>query len=171
MSGPPRSRLVYAEAGDLIQGAGLQIAAVVLPERAAFHHSTAAGTTAAEFDPQRKVAPETAALWTWVANEVGLLNAPGPLARGVSRIAAIKSERASLAPPEAPRSFPLAAPSSAARAAARSGNKAVSGYFSGELSRALHRLALDREVSLQALMSEAFDDLLGKYGHHPFGER
>jgi hypothetical protein len=87
----------------------------------------------------------------------------------VSRFAAIKGERAALAPLEVSR--PAAAPTSAARAAARSGKKAVSGYFSGELSRALHRLALDREVSLQALMGEAFDDLLRKYGHHPFGER
>jgi hypothetical protein len=53
----------------------------------------------------------------------------------------------------------------------RSGKKAVSGYFSGDLSRALHRMALDRDVSLQALMGEAFDDLFRKYGHHPFGER
>jgi hypothetical protein len=89
----------------------------------------------------------------------------------VSRFAAIKGERARLPPPEASRPPPVAAPTSAARAIARSGKKAVSGYFSGELSRALHRLALDREVSLQALMGEAFDDLLRKYGHHPFGER
>jgi hypothetical protein len=53
----------------------------------------------------------------------------------------------------------------------RSGKKAVSGYFSGDLSRALHRMALDRDVSLQALMGEAFDDLFRKYGLHPFGER
>jgi hypothetical protein len=89
----------------------------------------------------------------------------------VSRFAAIKGERASLAPREAPRPRPAAATTSTARASARTGKKAVSGYFSAELSRALHRLALDREASLQALMGEAFDDLLRKYGHHPFGER
>lgn len=89
----------------------------------------------------------------------------------MSRFAAIKGERASLAPVEAPRPPPVAAPTSAEKASARTGKKAVSGYFSGELSRALHRLALDREISLQALMGEAFDDLLRKYGHHPFGER
>jgi len=32
-------------------------------------------------------------------------------------------------------------------------------------------LALERDVSLQALMGEAFDDLMRKYGKHPFGER
>lgn len=54
---------------------------------------------------------------------------------------------------------------------AREGKKAVSGYFSAELRRALHQLGLERDVSLQALMGEAFDDLLRKYGKHPFGER
>jgi chromosome partitioning protein len=80
MAGPPRGRLIYAEAGDLIRGAGLQIAPVVLPERAAFHHSTAAGITAAEFDPHGKAAAETAALWAWVANAIGMLKTPAALA-------------------------------------------------------------------------------------------
>lgn len=57
------------------------------------------------------------------------------------------------------------------RAAARVGLKAVSGYFSPDVSRALRSLALERETSLLALMGEAFDDLLRKYGKHPFGER
>jgi hypothetical protein len=53
----------------------------------------------------------------------------------------------------------------------RIGKKAVSGYFSPEVSRGLHLLALEQETSLQALMGEAFDDLMRKYGKHPFGER
>lgn len=57
------------------------------------------------------------------------------------------------------------------RAFARTGKKAVSGYFSPEASRQLHLLALENGVSLQALMGEAFDDLMRKYGKHPFGER
>jgi len=51
------------------------------------------------------------------------------------------------------------------------GKKAVSGYFSPAMSHALHILALDQRSSLQALMGEALDDLLRKYGKHPFGER
>jgi hypothetical protein len=39
------------------------------------------------------------------------------------------------------------------------------------MSRGLHLLALEQGVSLQALMGEAFDDVLRKYGKHPFGER
>ncbi|MDQ2860536.1 MAG: hypothetical protein M3T55_07395 [Pseudomonadota bacterium] len=53
----------------------------------------------------------------------------------------------------------------------RQGKKAISGYFSPDLSRGLHMLALEQESNLQALMGEAFDDLMRKYGKHPFGER
>jgi hypothetical protein len=47
----------------------------------------------------------------------------------------------------------------------------VSGYFSPEVSRGLHLLALEQGTTLQALMGEAFDDLMRKYSRHPFGER
>ena len=57
------------------------------------------------------------------------------------------------------------------RPAGRQGKKAISGYFSPEVSRGLHLLALEQESNLQALMGEAFDDLMRKYGKHPFGER
>jgi hypothetical protein len=83
----------------------------------------------------------------------------------VSRFDAIRSERARQA--AAVEAAPAVAPS----APGRSGKKAVSAYFSREMSRALHLLALEHSLSLQALMGEAFDDLLRKYGKHPFGER
>lgn len=83
----------------------------------------------------------------------------------MSRFDAIRSERAR------PPAVVEAAPVAAAPAAARAGKKAVSAYFSREMSRALHMLALEQNVSLQALMGEAFDDLMRKYGKHPFGER
>ena len=78
----------------------------------------------------------------------------------MSRFDAIRSERLARTEPAAP----------SARAAGRAGKKAVSAYFSPEVSLALHRLALDQGKSLQALMGEAFDDLMRKYGRHPFGE-
>lgn len=53
----------------------------------------------------------------------------------------------------------------------REGKKAVMGYFSPEVSRGMHRLAIDKEVTIQALLGEAIDDLMRKYGKHPFGER
>ncbi len=53
----------------------------------------------------------------------------------------------------------------------RTGKKAVAGYFSPELSRALNILRIEQDKSLQAILGEAIDDLLRKYGKHPFGER
>jgi len=88
----------------------------------------------------------------------------------MGRFASIKTERA---PPE-PQGEPDSDGPSAKRPerlASRAGKKAVSGYFSPELSRALHMLVLEEGTSLQALMGEAFDDLFRKYGKHPFGER
>jgi hypothetical protein len=52
----------------------------------------------------------------------------------------------------------------------RVGRKAISGYFSPELSLALHHCARRHELSLQALMAEAFNDVLRKYGESPVGE-
>jgi hypothetical protein len=59
----------------------------------------------------------------------------------------------------------------------REGKVPVGGYFSPELSRALHQLALDESVSgqprikIQALIGEAIDLLLRDRGKSPFGER
>jgi len=51
----------------------------------------------------------------------------------------------------------------------RVGRKAISGYFSPEMSLALHTCARRNGVSLQALLAEAFDDVLRKYGDSPIG--
>lgn len=73
MAGPPRAPLIYQEAHELITGRfGLPIAPVSLPERAAFHHSTAAGQTASQFAPGGKAAAEIAALWAWTRKQVHL---------------------------------------------------------------------------------------------------
>ncbi len=85
----------------------------------------------------------------------------------MSRFDAIRTDRRPAADP-APAT---AQPSPAGRTPARIGKKAVGGYFSRELSQALNMLALERNVSLQAVLGEAIDDLLRKYGKHPFGER
>lgn len=88
----------------------------------------------------------------------------------MSRFGAIKSERASRSSgSEAEAETP--ATGSQSRTPARVGKKAISGYFSAEMSRDLHRLGLEQDKSLQALMGEALDDLLRKYGKHPYGER
>ncbi len=84
----------------------------------------------------------------------------------MSRFASIKTER-SVKTTDTPE-LQSAAPR---RTGGRVGKRAISGYFSADLSRALHMLALEQETTLQALMGEAFDDLMRKYGKHPFGER
>lgn len=53
----------------------------------------------------------------------------------------------------------------------RAGKKMVGGHFSAELSRAINILSAEQDKTVQALVGEAIDDLLRKYGKHPFGER
>jgi chromosome partitioning protein len=72
MAGPPRAPLVYQEAGQLVEQFGLRVAPVMLPERAAFHHSVGAGKTAPEIEPQSKAAEDIAALWAWVCEHVSM---------------------------------------------------------------------------------------------------
>lgn len=72
-AGPPRAPLIYREAAELIaNGFGIRIAPVVLSERAAFHHSAAAGRTAPECDVQGKATREIRALWTWICDQLGM---------------------------------------------------------------------------------------------------
>jgi hypothetical protein len=86
---------------------------------------------------------------------------------GVSRFEAIRTDRVK---PE-PASEPAAVAAALGRTPARVGKKAVGGYFSPQLSQALNMLALEQNASLQAVLGEAIDDLMRKYGKHPFGER
>lgn len=51
----------------------------------------------------------------------------------------------------------------------RIGRKAIAGYFSPEMSLAMHMCARRHNLSLQDLMAEAFDDVLRKYGESPVG--
>lgn len=72
-AGPPRAPHIYRDAANLIGGEfGLEIAPVVLPERAAFHHSVAAGLTAPEQDVRGKAAGEIRALWAWTCEQLGM---------------------------------------------------------------------------------------------------
>jgi hypothetical protein len=52
----------------------------------------------------------------------------------------------------------------------RVGRKVISGYFSPEMSLAMHLCARRAGMNLQALMAEAFNDVLRKYGESPVGE-
>lgn len=64
---------------------------------------------------------------------------------------------------------PKTAPSSEA-SASRQGRKQIAGFFTPEMSFALHTLARRQGRSLQDLMAEAFNDVLRKHGESPIGE-
>lgn len=57
-----------------------------------------------------------------------------------------------------------------ARPASREGRKQIAGFFTPDMSLAMHMLARRQDRSLQALMAEAFNDVLRKYGESPVGE-
>lgn len=56
------------------------------------------------------------------------------------------------------------------RAVSREGRKQIAGFFTPEMSFAMHMLSRRQNRSLQALMAEAFNDVLRKYGESPIGE-
>ena len=70
VAGPPKASVLYAEAAEVIQAAGLPVAPVMLPERADFHHSTGNGQTAQEYAPAGKAAADVEALWRWTQQQV-----------------------------------------------------------------------------------------------------
>lgn len=72
MAGPTSAKLIYQEATELVQSFGLQVAPVMLTERAAFHHSVGQGKTAVETEPGGKAAEDMLALWHWTRGQVNL---------------------------------------------------------------------------------------------------
>ena len=62
------------------------------------------------------------------------------------------------------------AASSSETPASRQGRKQIAGFFTPEMSFALHTLARRQGRSLQDLMAEAFNDVLRKHGESPIGE-
>ncbi len=77
----------------------------------------------------------------------------------------------SISPKCEPHPTTDAVASPALKSKARDGKTFVGGYFSPELRRALHQIALDEDMTIQALLGEAIDALLRSRGKSPFGER
>jgi hypothetical protein len=71
--------------------------------------------------------------------------------------------------PTAPERAGEGAPATA-RPVSREGRKQIAGFFTPDMSLAMHMLARRQGRSLQALMAEAFNDVLRKYGESPVGE-
>ncbi len=80
---------------------------------------------------------------------------------------AAQTVRVALATPEPLE--PITTAGSAQPPSSRVGRKAIAAYFSPEMSTAMHVCARKHGLSLQALMAEAFDDVLRKYGESPIG--
>jgi hypothetical protein len=74
------------------------------------------------------------------------------------------------AEPIAAQSQPTPAGGQGAGPASRQGRKQIAGFFTPEMSFAMHTLARRQGRSLQALMAEAFNDVLRKHGESPIGE-
>lgn len=74
--------------------------------------------------------------------------------------------------PPVPASQASTAPitSSTRGPASREGRKQIAGFFTPEMSFAMHMLARRQGRSLQALMAEAFNDVLRKHGESPIGD-
>jgi hypothetical protein len=85
--------------------------------------------------------------------------APAPRAKATPAPAA-----APVAPTPAPE------PVASTRPVSREGRKQIAGFFSPDMSLAMHMLARRQGRSLQALMAEAFNDVLRKHGESPIGD-
>ena len=80
------------------------------------------------------------------------------------------------APTPTPRATATDAPAvvevraASARPVSREGRKQIAGFFSPDMSLAMHLLARRQGRSLQHLMAEAFNDVLRKHGESPIGD-
>ncbi len=82
-----------------------------------------------------------------------------------------RSAAAAPAPAPAKAAAPVAAAETEAKGpASRQGRKQIAGFFTPDMSLAMHMLARRQDRSLQALMAEAFNDVLRKYGESPIGD-
>ncbi|KQM21437.1 hypothetical protein ASE73_15415 [Sphingomonas sp. Leaf24] len=80
-------------------------------------------------------------------------------------------DRTTPRPPAPAAPAPATAVASDAKGpASRQGRKQIAGFFTPDMSLAMHMLARRQDRSLQALMAEAFNDVLRKYGESPIGE-
>jgi chromosome partitioning protein len=68
---PPRGSL-GDEAKQAVAGYGVDIAPIVLGQRAAFQHALTAGLTAQEYEPHGKAADEATQLYMWICTQVGV---------------------------------------------------------------------------------------------------
>ena len=63
---PPRATNVIADAKNAVAVHGLDVAPIVLQQRAAYAHALTAGQTAQEYEPDGKAADEIGSLYAWL---------------------------------------------------------------------------------------------------------
>jgi len=89
----------------------------------------------------------------------------------MSRKPSFANLRERVAPATTPSAALSASDADTPRApASRQGRKQIAGFFSPDMSFAMHMLARRQGRSLQALMAEAFNDVLRKHGESPIGD-
>jgi hypothetical protein len=99
------------------------------------------------------------------------MSARPSLATRLASAAAIEKPQPA-APVSAKSTVPKARSAPApAVAKARDGKTMVAGYFTLDFARAVRMLAVERGLSVQALIGEGLDAVLRQHGKHPFGER
>lgn len=81
------------------------------------------------------------------------------------------SARLAVAAGQTPAPEPQAANEPRPASKARTGKTMIAGYFSPELARAVKILAVERGVTVQALIGEGLDAVLRQHDRHPMGER
>ena len=72
---PPRSG-IGREAAEGLEGQGVQVAPVMLSQRAAFAHGVIDGRTAQEFEPGGRAAEEVERLYVWLCGVVDMPTSP-----------------------------------------------------------------------------------------------
>lgn len=72
--------------------------------------------------------------------------------------------------PEGKKAAQISGTTTGQIAPSRQGKKAMTGYFSPEMSFAMHMTARKNGMSLQDAMAEAFNDWLRKMGESPVGK-
>ncbi len=82
----------------------------------------------------------------------------------------LRDRDSAISPVVATSESKVAATDSKLVAPSRQGKKAMTGYFSPEMSFAMHMTARKHGMSLQDAMADAFNDWLRKMGESPVGK-
>ena len=170
-AGAPNAPRIYAEAGELVEGFGTPPCPVLIPDRAAYRHASGRGAHGHGDRTRRQGRRGYPRTVPWACRQLDMPTAPFQEGHRMSRKPSFANLRAS--PHAGAGRCAVAhrrAPPSRPRKTSREGRKQIAGFFTPDMSFAMHTLARRQGRSLQALMAEAFNDVLRKHGESPVGE-